>query len=327
MINDFVKRVLDKGGEIHPLIIPASQTNGLGLMNPSIINDNGVLRGVLRQVNYTLYHSEKKTFNHQYGPLQYIHPEDDLHLRTWNWYFELDHHLRITRYNKIDTSKFDTYEPQWDFVGLEDARIVRWKDDLWLTGVRRDTTPNGVGRMELSKIDVQYNYVTETERYRIEHPDNPEAYCEKNWMPFIDHPMHYMKWSNPAEVVKANPEEGTSEFIHRSSYKANITIDPRGGSQILKMGDYYVGITHDVDLFNSPLGRKDGVYSHRILLWDKNFNVIKFSDKFWFLGGHIEFCVGMCFYEESFLMTFGFQDNAAYVLKVPQDVFMSFLNE
>ena len=37
----FAKIALDNGGSIHPLIIPASITNGTGLMNPSVYNDNG----------------------------------------------------------------------------------------------------------------------------------------------------------------------------------------------------------------------------------------------------------------------------------------------
>ena len=41
-----------------------------------------------------------------------------------------------------------------DFVGLEDSRIFRWEGDLYISGVRRDTTENGQGRMELSKIEV-----------------------------------------------------------------------------------------------------------------------------------------------------------------------------
>ena len=37
-----------------------------------------------------------------------------------------------------------------DFIGLEDGRLLKWNDKYYLTGVRRDTTTNGQGRMELS---------------------------------------------------------------------------------------------------------------------------------------------------------------------------------
>lgn len=335
MIEDFARYAIINGGSIHPLIIPTEHTGGLGLMNPSIINDGGVLRVILRQVNYTLYHSEKKTFNHQYGPLQYIHPEDDMHLRTWNWYLELDDQLNISKYHKIDTSQFDTYQPQWDFVGLEDARIVRWDEDLWLCGVRRDTTTNGQGRMELSKIDITDEGVVETQRYRIHPPVDKNSYCEKNWMPILDKPFHFVKWSNPTEVVKVNINDIVStdqyskwvksEQVSVSGY-IQLPHDLRGGSQVIQFDQWNVALTHEVNLFDSEVGRKDGKYFHRIIVWDENFNIARYSDIFWFLGGHIEFCTGMCHWNDDVLMTFGFQDNAAFVLRVPRQVLVNFIN-
>lgn len=320
----FAKIALDNGGSIHPLIIPSYLTNGTGLMNPSIYNDNGKLMVNLRHVNYTFYHSEKKTFQHQWGPLTYVHPENDMHLRTINYYLELDESLRISRVNKIDTSELDK-EPLWDFVGLEDARLFRWEGDLYISGVRRDTTTNGQGRMELSKIVVGEDYVKEVSRVRIEPPKDPNSYCEKNWMPIPNMPWHYVKWSNPTEVVKVNPVAGTSETI-ALTHMVDIPRDVRGGSHVIPLNqDYYFALTHEVDLFKSEVGRKDGLYRHRFLVWDKNWQIQAFSKDFSFMDAHVEFCTGMCYYEGDLLMTFGFQDNAAYVLRVSPQVVEDFI--
>lgn len=320
------KVALDNGGDIYPLIIPPELNSGLGLMNPSIYNHNGRLLVNLRAVNYTFYHSEKKLFQHQYGPLTYVHPENDLHLRTNNFYLELNENLSIVRTNKIDTSKFDTYEPLWDFVGLEDARIFYWEDKLYISGVRRDTTTNGEGRMELSELLVSDNEVKEVSRLRISPPDNPNSYCEKNWMPIVDLPYHYIKWSNPTEVVKIDPKTGNSEFVFIGD-KKSIDRDIRGGSQVVSWKDYYIAITHEVDLFNSEVGRKDAVYRHRILFWNKKWNLVKWTNDFSIMSGHVEFCVGLCKKGEDFLVTFGFQDNASYILKFSEKIFEDFINE
>jgi len=320
----FAKIALDNGGSIHPLIIPSYLTNGTGLMNPSIYNDNGKLMVNLRHVNYTFYHSEKKTFQHQWGPLTYVHPENDMHLRTTNYYLELDDSLKITRVNKIDTAELDK-EPLWDFVGLEDARLFRWGGDLYISGVRRDTTTNGQGRMELSKIVIGEDYVKEVSRVRIEPPKDPNSYCEKNWMPIPDIDWHYVKWSNPTEVVKVNPVAGTSETI-ALTHMVDIPRDVRGGSHVLPLGnDYYFALTHEVDLFKSEVGRKDGLYRHRFLVWDKDWQIQAFSKDFSFMDAHVEFCTGMCYYKGDLLMTFGFQDNAAYVLRVSPKVVEDFI--
>jgi len=109
MLNNFVKFALQEGGSIHPLIIPAG---GTGLMNPSIFNDDGKIRIVLRHVNYIFYHSEKKLFQHAWGPLTYLHPENDMHLRTENWFLEMNDDLTINKYTKTDMSFGDSqYEP------------------------------------------------------------------------------------------------------------------------------------------------------------------------------------------------------------------------
>ena len=320
----FAKIALDNGGSIRPLIIPSHLTNRTGLMNPSIYNDNGKLMVNLRHVNYTFYHSEKKVFQHQWGPLTYVHPENDMHLRTTNYYLELDNDLKISRCNKIDTSTHDK-DPLWDFVGLEDARIFRWEGDLYISGVRRDTTPNGQGRMELSKIVVGEDYVKEISRVRIEPPNDPNSYCEKNWMPILDMPFHYVKWTNPTEVVKVDPQTGVSKTVSLTN-QVDLPRDIRGGSHIVKFGEYFLGLTHEVDLFQSEVGRKDGLYKHRFIIWDKNWNIQGFSEDFSFLDAHVEFCVGMCYYEGDLLMTFGFQDNAAYVLRVSPKVVEDFID-
>lgn len=86
----------------------------------------------------------------------------------------------------------------------------------------------------------------------------------------------------------------------------------------MTLGNYYVALTHEVDLFNSEAGRKDAVYYHRFIVWDKDWNMLKHTREFFFMDAQVEFSVGMCRYgEKDLLITFGFQDNAAYLLRTP----------
>jgi hypothetical protein len=323
-LDNFAKYIIENGGDIYPLIIPSNLTNGTGLMNPSIYNLDGKLIVNLRHVNYTFYHSEAKLFQHPYGPLTYVHPENDMHLRTENYYCELDKDFNIARFDKIFMTH-DTYEPIWEFVGLEDARIFKWDDKLFICGVRRDTTPNGQGRMELCEIEVRENEVVELTRFRIPPPKDPNSYCEKNWMPILDRPYHFVKWSNPTEVVEVNPEKKTCNTVSLTN-AINLPRDLRGGSQIIPWGDLYITVTHEVDLFNSEVGRKDAVYRHRFVVWDKEFNIVKHSKDFSIMNGHVEFAVGLCHYEGDVLMSFGYQDNAAYILRMDPQSIVDFIN-
>jgi hypothetical protein len=150
-------------------------------------------------------------------------------------------------------------------------------------------------------------------------------------MPVTEQEYTYVKWCNPTEVVKADVSKAKAETIfidekrHFGGNPKGLT-EPRGGSQVISIGEYYVALTHEVDLFKGEKKVKDGVYRHRFIVWDRNWNIVKFSDDFTIMGGHTEFSCGMCKHNEKILITFGFQDNAAYLLEVPIQTIEKFIN-
>jgi hypothetical protein len=311
--RNLCKKVINNGGTLTPILINAKDSTGLGLMNPSVYNDNGSLILNLRNVNYTLYHCENgQIFNNRWGPLAYLNPENDPHLRTTNFYCTFDENLYVKDFTKVDMRLDVT--PIWEFVGLEDARLVRWDDHLYMCGVRRDTTTNGEGRMELTEI---VNKV-EIGRYRIQ-PPKP-AYCEKNWMPVIDLPYHFVKWANPTEVVKVDILKGTSESVIVKPGVGNLQ-NMRGGSQVITYNSKRYCLIHELNFFRNKLQQKNATYTHRFVVWDMEWNIEHISEPFSFMGGEIEFCCGMTEYKDDILVSFGFQDNAAYLLKIPKNYF------
>lgn len=327
MLHNFVKYVLDRGGSIHSLLLPYSATSGSGVTNPSVFVDGNRVIANIRNVQYYMYHSEhNQKYSGHWGPLSYLHPEDDSTLRTTNFYAELDADLSVNKYCKINTSKFDV-EPIWIFIGLEDARPVRWNDKLYICGVRRDTTTNGQGRMELSEIKQVGNEWCEVNRHRIEPYDNPDSYCEKNWMPVVDMPFHFVKWTNPTQVVKVNVGDNTSEEVFLSDKKHTVPRDLRGSSHVITVGNYRVAITHEVDLYYNRLNCKDSDYYHRFVVWDRDWNIVKITNEFSFMNTKIEFCCGAANTGKNILISFGYQDTLAYILKMPISVLESFLNE
>jgi len=317
---NFVKQVIEAGGSLHPITIPSLHTEGTGLTNPSIFVKDGKIQLNLRHVQYTLWHNENlQKFPNQWGPLAYLNPEDDITLRTVNYQCELDPNtLQVKSFNRIDTSKLDV-TPIWEFIGLEDARMVEWENKTYLCGVRRDTKTDGEGRMELSEIQDG----KEIARYRIE-PPTP-SYCEKNWMPILDMPYHYVKWTNVTEVVKVDPKTNSSETIVLKDKFINGLPDLRGGSQVLKWKNYRFCITHEVDLTRSETGQKNGKYYHRFVIWDEDWNIVRLTEPFHFLTARIEFCCGMVIHQDNLLITFGFQDNASYLLKMPISILENYI--
>lgn len=280
----------------------------------------------IRNVNYTLYHAELNRFEHMWGPLTYIHPENDIHLRTTNYVAELNDNLDVVYYSKIDTSSFDTYQPQWEFVGLEDVRLIEWENKIYGIGVRRDLDKIGTGRMELSELQFSDTQVKEVSRYRIPGPSPDKEYCMKNCTPIEGMPYHLLKWTNPTAIMEFHPDGRETKVYEMNDYIPGYN-DMRGGSQVIKWKNGYLTLIHETELYKSEQGNKDATYRHRFVYWDNNFKNQKFSKLFSFLNMKIEFCCGMCVHNDDFLITFGVQDNAAYILRVSKTIVEDFINE
>ena len=332
MIDNLAKIAINNGGFISPLIIPSKHTDGTGLCNVSLFEEeNGDIIANIRHVHYTLYHSEfNQKFNCVWGCLAYLNPEDDIRLLTGNYLCKLNPNtLEVDTYQKIDTSKNDI-KPIWEFHGLEDVRVFRWDNTLYTSGVRRDVKPNGEGRMELCEIEWDKKVCIEKTRDRIE--VNPHTYLEKNWVPIFDMPYHFVRWSNPLEIVKINPEDKSKEkvqngeldiiscetVIHKDN-KIKLPFGLRGSSPVIPFGDDgdRMCITHETHFFHHPGLKKDAHYYHRFIIWDKDWNVKSLSKSFKFMGAMIEFCCGLLVKDDNLIMSFGYQDNAAYILKMP----------
>jgi len=336
-LHGLVHYALKRGGSIHPITLPKELTGETGIMNPSIFVHNGRILLNVRHVNYTLYHSEGKRFPHTWGPLQYLHPENDISLTTYNIMCELDSELNVLNSGRINTSEFDT-DPTWNFIGLEDGRLFSWDNRLFLCGVRRDCYDDkGKGRMEMQEIDFVDGEWKEISRNPIPAPGDDSTYCEKNWMPIIDEPWHFVKWCNPTEVVKYDIENRTTETVHHDQTSfVQMSRDLRGGTQVYPIGEgRRLTFTHEVDLTRDVFHRKDGHYNHRIIVWDKDWNVIHKTRDFHFMGTqidpttgyeyNIEFATGMTFLNGNMIVSFGYQDNGTFLLKMPEEVFFDFV--
>lgn len=329
---------LKRGGTLHPIILPKEVLgNETGIMNPSIFQHKGKILLNIRHINYILYHSEGKKFPHQWGPLVYVHPENDVTLTTHNVMCELDDNMNVKNAQRINMA-LDTGKPTWNFVGLEDCRLFSWHDKLYLCGVRRDAYDDkGKGRMEMAEIDFIDGEWREVSRNPIPAPGDDSSYCEKNWMPINDMEDHFVKWCNPIQIVKYDIEEGTTTETYRDkSPRAPFPRDFRGGSQVIRIGDNQrMAFVHETNLLKDPFGRKDGDYAHRILIWDDDWNLIHATKPFHFMGTYydhvtntdynIEFVTGMTIRNNDILISFGWQDNASFILKLPMKVFNEFL--
>ncbi len=335
--HGLVHYALKRGGKIQPITLPKDLTSETGIMNPPIFIHNGKVLMNVRHVNYTLYHSEGKKFPHTWGPLQYLHPENDISLTTHNIMTELDYDFNVVSASRIKMN-LDTGEPTWNFIGLEDGRLFSWDDRLFLCGVRRDAYDDqGTGRMEMCEIEYIDNEWQEIGRHPIPAPGKDDTFCEKNWMPIIDMPWHFVKWCNPVEIVKYDIDtRTTTTVVHDQEKTYKLPRDLRGGTQVYPIGEgRRMTFTHEVDLTRDAFSRKDGHYNHRIVVWDEDWNMVHHTQDFHFMGTqvdpttgyeyNIEFATGMTFLNGEVIVAFGYQDNGTFLLRMPEKLFFDFV--
>lgn len=322
---NFVNRVINGGGSFKRIQPQDAKLKKTGVFNPSIMVDGEKIYVSFRNSTYTLYYSENEryTIGNQY--LDYIKPDDDKFIKTTNYICELTDELNVRKCFKVDTDKFDK-EPLWRYAGLEDPRLVKWDNKFFLVGVRRDDNVDGKGRIELSEIKLNEESAIEIGREKLPTPFNTDSYCEKNWMPILDEPYRFVKWTNPTEVVVWDPEtKETFQELHNEQDESIPQLF-RGGSQVIKIGEKFLTIVHEVT-HDQIEGKFTMSYMQRFIEWDREWNISRVSHPFRMLGGGIEFVSGMAIYGDDVLISFGFQDSLAFMLKVPFNIIEEFLNE
>lgn len=316
----FIKYLLDNNAQIAPLEINYNENEILASMNPSIWIKDGVGYINIRAVNYNLFNSRYREYTQDDQPTAYIN-KDQSHLITENFFGMID--LKTLEIKEISKVKMlNLHKPCWDFIGLEDARIIMWDENIYLCGVRRDIKENGEGRMELSKIIKHNNYWEEIERIRIPASGDDTAYLEKNWMPIIDKPWTWLKWCAPLEYC-------TYDIINNKLnvwYDNSFNIPFRGDSHLVHIEDSYYCFTHNVlnEQLNPKTNARISYYCHYILRFDNNlkntgmFGPFAYDNRF-----NIEFGCGLAYDGKDCYLTYAENDAAAYIIKFNKELLIN----
>lgn len=306
----FVSYILHNGGNIYSLDINLDDfgLKGWNCMNPSILFFKDKLYFSVRCVNYTLFNSVLFPVRSQ----PTIYCENEGKLRSVNFVGILNENdFSIESIGIVDTSKLDT-KPLWNFIGLEDARLVSWNGRLSLCGVRRDFKKDGTGRMELSTIEKDDDKWNEISRERIEIPDHDDNYCEKNWMPFLDKPGIFLRNISADELINMNRN------IKNICNHIVLPSGLRGDSQIVRYSnDGYIGLIHEcqLNLLDKSTNARTGKYLHHFIILDNDGKIIGITKSFQYSNDfNIEFGCGLAIKGDNVYVSFSEMDLAAFLL-------------
>jgi glycosyltransferase involved in cell wall biosynthesis len=234
---------------------------------------------------------------------------------TRNVWVEFDRDLKVRSTALVD----DTLAEQQALVptsearicGVEDIRLIRWNEDWWFTGGSSQFNVQHRPRIVLGRLS--------PEGTRIEHIvllryDGEQAY-EKNWTPFIfDGRLLILYSFDPLVILEADPATGICREIHRSLPPVELRRY-RGSSQLMRAGDRYIGIIHEVA--TSGDGR---YYLHRFVEMDRAFHITRASRLFTFWHRGVEYCCGLCVSHagDEVIVSFSFDERESWLLNLPR---------
>jgi len=270
-------------------------TDGWHPMNPSVyvsapeigigITDRFVL---VRTVNYTVTREG-----------QYPTVDNSNIIKTKNYIIEFDKRWNVVKSTLIK-DKTDLPRSSFPVEGFEDCRLWHSPEfGLIISATVRDLAdnPNGNCEMVIADLDEDFEISTLT-------PIRDRGPTEKNWMPIVGWPRHFIYLCDPTIRI-AHDGEKTAEL---SRQPAPVCLkDLRGGSQVIPHDDGWLCLTHEV------AWRPERVYLHRFVKFTKDFHVEAISDPFYFQHVGIEFCAGLARDGERLVASYGVNDASAHL--------------
>ena len=169
-----------------------------------------------------------------------------------------------------------------------------------------DFSPAGLSQMAL--LDVADRHLT---RRRL--LSDGKTRHEKNWSPAIWNgelfliysypPMKLLRWDG-ARLLPAGLE---------SYVGPPIAVDFRGGSQLVPIERGYLTVVHA----GADFADSERVYLHRFVSLDEEFRITGVSPQFIFQKRGIEFAAGLAILEDTAIVSFGLDDRACLLARLP----------
>lgn len=308
--------------------------------NPSIILKGKHLYTIYRGKNYNLqlngyrskqYSGHDVSFEDNQNYYAHISCSDELTLLDYG--FLEDRHIRSN-----------------DFAlnGLADIRIFNWRNELyalcvakpketvtchqplssnWLSRLhevfikrkfRKKKTGQGgstSAKMLLTKL------VGQTLETVFLLPSREKV--EKNWMPWVNNDrLYFIYHHNPFELLEFDGVGIVNSFMPKMDSRLKGIS---GSSVVVPFGVNFIGVTHKKFLGRlHDRGRNEPLtcYTHQVIIYGPNFEVLDISPDFTFEGERVEFCCGIVVTEDFVALSYGVWDVTAVVIKIDLKEFL-----
>jgi len=194
------------------------------------------------------------------------------------------------------------------FIGLEDVRIFNFNNRVFYIGSYFNKEKNAI-QIASNYMDVNSN---ELRPIGISPSFQTNYHWEKNWVFFKykDDINIIYKWK-PIYICKINFQTQKLDLIETKDNVPEFFNKLKGSTNGVEYDDKILFITH---LHRNRNSKRQ--YVHVFVLFDKNMNLLGYSDPFNFELRLIEFCTGMTYNERkgNFLITYSVLDKTTKLM-------------
>lgn len=234
-------------------------------------------------------------------------------IRNKVWFAELDKEFNLKNLRQIDFSKLNVKLNR----GMEDAKLF-WRDNAWhFTCVMMEKEICEVARMAVCRLDAKAEKVIHMEKFSGIEVKRPE----KNWMLSPNDNPHFDFIYGPNSTVK--------DGVLTTLMTDNNTLHAlRGNTNLIDLGDTtYLGIMHRTIGRHTTVSEQNSFgnvnayirnYTHCFVRFDEKGKIIATSEHFQFRKSGVEFAAGIVEHKNNFLISYGVQDIAAFLLTIPK---------
>lgn len=267
-----------------------------------VVNHDNMLYCNVRYVNYRIQPDGSYLMYDDNGNLGYndVKTRNALVVMDNDW--NILENLEFIDNNLSDIPSFPT-----NIKGLEDIRLLSFKDKIYYTATSREFSYDGHNRIVLGEYDI-VNKKCINNKCLIP-PDNSD--CEKNWIGLNDNNetiKFIYKW-HPMQIGEL--DENNKLHIKTVYDTPKIFKHYRGSSNLVEYNNKLWCITHGV-YFHSP--RK---YYHQFVILNKEtYKPERYSVPFWLNRESIEYCLGLHIENDVVTILFSQNDSNPSMIKL-----------
>ena len=192
------------------------------------------------------------------------------------------------------------------YQGIEDIRLFNHNNIIYYIGSYYDTHDN-----KIKIVSDQFNIIDEKYNIKIINPTFKTYFkWEKNWVFFESNNEMYIiyKWS-PIFICKINYDKNELYLIREITNIPLIFNNFRGSTNGISYNNNIWFIVHQQLKLNN---RNRNNYVHNFVVFDKNMNLLGYSNNFKFEDKLVEYCIGINItYDNNFVITYSTLDSTS----------------